>query len=67
MMGRRWIYAYIFVGMLSTTSAFPLYLWVSVRYSSAAMFLSSVDTALLQVQVSLAGLPIAPEEKSKED
>ncbi|KAK8109306.1 hypothetical protein PG984_015107 [Apiospora sp. TS-2023a] len=65
--GRPWLHAYVWVGMLSALSAFPLYLWVSVRCSSAAMFLSSVDTALLHVQVSLAAVATAPDIKAKED
>ncbi|KAK6856441.1 hypothetical protein PG995_006628 [Apiospora arundinis] len=64
---RFWVYAYVLVGMILSISAFPLYLWVSIRYSSAAMFLSSVDTALLQVQVSLVAFAVAPETKAKED
>ncbi|KAK8075915.1 hypothetical protein PG994_003187 [Apiospora phragmitis] len=65
--GRMWVHAYVWVGILSALAAVPLYLWVSVRYSSAAMFLSSVDTALLHVQVSLAASATTPETKTKDD
>ncbi|KAK7908954.1 hypothetical protein PG985_014832 [Apiospora marii] len=66
--GRPWLHAYVWVGILSIISAFPLYLWVSVRYSSAAVFLGSVDAALLHVQVTLAtSFATTPEMKPKED
>ncbi|KAK7960326.1 hypothetical protein PG988_011540 [Apiospora saccharicola] len=65
--GRPWLHVYVWFGMMSAPSAFPLYLWVSVRCSSADVFLSSVDTALLHVQVSLAAVATAPEIKVKED
>ncbi|KAK6840112.1 hypothetical protein PG987_005978 [Apiospora arundinis] len=39
----------------------------NVYWHSAAMFLSSVDTALLQVQVSLVAFAVVPETKAEED
>ncbi|KAM0811511.1 putative FTP domain-containing protein [Seiridium cardinale] len=63
--GRLWVWIYIFIGSTLTIVAIPLYLWASVRYSSAATFLSNVVVALLHIQVSLAAISSAPKRKTE--
>ncbi|KAK9413442.1 putative FTP domain-containing protein [Seiridium unicorne] len=63
--GRLWVWIYICIGSTLTIVAIPLYLWASVRYSSAATFLGNVVVALLHIQVSLAAISSAPKRKTE--
>ncbi|KAK6085250.1 hypothetical protein SCUP515_01068 [Seiridium cupressi] len=63
--GRLWVWIYTCIGSTLTILAIPLYLWASVRYSSAATFLGNVVVALLHVQVSLAAISSAPKRKTE--
>ncbi|KAI0133975.1 hypothetical protein BJ170DRAFT_716280 [Xylariales sp. AK1849] len=49
-----WTWVLILVGISIALAAIPLYILVSVKYSSMASFIGSAVAALIQVQVSLA-------------
>jgi uncharacterized membrane protein YhaH (DUF805 family) len=51
-LGRRWVWIYLAAGLAFTTIPIPLYLWVSVRYSSATAFLGNVVAAFVHIQMS---------------